>query len=343
MTEPPTRIDDRLVRALAPFLADTDATALLAVSGGPDSTALMHVAVRAGTGAHLRVATIDHGLRPGSAGEARAVGHLAGEMGLTHAILAWESPRSGSRIQETARDARYRLLTDHAASLGADLVLTAHTLDDQAETVLMRLMAGSGPAGLAGMRHERPLAPGIRLARPFLAVPKADLVAYCEAHRLPFVRDPSNTDERFARARLRRLLPLLAAEGLSAARLGRLAERVGRDEAALEQHSAAVLAQVADTVDGGLLLDGDRLRQEPPAIVLRVLDAAIDAVAPACPQVAPRRLERLENLVIEALLPALAEGRALRRTLRGVLVEADRTRKLRLGAAPPRRRERSFP
>ncbi|WP_456015925.1 tRNA lysidine(34) synthetase TilS [Methylorubrum populi] len=335
--------DHRLVRALAPFLTATEQTALLAVSGGPDSTALMHAAARAGGSVRLHVATVDHGLRPGSGEEARAVGLLAAGMGLAHAVLTWDSPRSGSRLQETARAARYHLLAAHAATIGAGLVLTAHTLDDQAETVLMRLIAGSGPAGLAGMRRERPLAPGIRLARPFLSLPKADLVAYCRAHQLPFARDPSNTDERFARARLRRLLPLLTAEGLSAGRLARLADRMARDEAALEQRSATLLAEIAHPIEGGLQLDGDRLRREPPAIVLRLLDAAIDAVTPACPQAAPRRLERLESLVFEALLPALAEGRGLRRTLRGVLVETDGTGRVRLGVAPPRRRERAFP
>lgn len=336
MSAAPASLDDRLARALAPLLEEPARPALLAVSGGPDSTALMHAAARTGRD-RFRVATVDHALRPGSADEALGVGRLATELGLVHTILTWDAPRHGSRIQASARGARYRLLTDHAAGIGAGLILTAHTLDDQAETVLMRLIAGSGPSGLAGMREERVLAPGIRLLRPFLSLSKADLVAYCEMHRLPFLRDPSNTDERFTRARLRRLLPLLAEEGLNAARLARLAVRAGRDDAALRQRAEAVLSEITRTDEAALRLDGLRLRREPCAIVLRVVDAALDTVAPAHEAPVPKRLERLEALVLDALLPALAEGRALRRTLRGVLIEADGEGTIRLVAAPPRR------
>ncbi|MEH3117006.1 MAG: tRNA lysidine(34) synthetase TilS [Methylorubrum populi] len=336
MSDAPASPDEHLARALAPFLDKAEAKVLLAVSGGPDSTALMHAAARIDAAGRLRVATVDHGLRPGSAGEAAAVGRWAAELGLAHTVLTWDAPRRGSRIQAAARAARYSLLAGHAAEIGAERVLTAHTLDDQAETVLMRLIAGSGPAGLAGMRRERPLAPGIRLARPFLGLPKSGLVTYCEVHRLPFLRDPSNADERFARARLRRLLPLLEAEGLSAARLGRLAARAARDEAALTQRAQTVLSEIARPAEKSLALDGLRLLREPAAIALRVLDAALERVVPDGEATAPRRLERLESLVLEALLPALAEGRALRRTLRGVLVEARAKGVVRLAPAPPR-------
>lgn len=335
MSDAPASLDERLARALAPLLDRATSSILLAVSGGPDSTALMHAALSAG--GRVQVATVDHGLRAGSAAEAEGVGRLAAELGLVHTILTWEAPRRDSGIQAAARDARYKLLADHAARIGAGLVLTAHTLDDQAETVLMRLIAGSSPSGLAGMRGERPLAPGIRLVRPFLDIPKADLVAYCERNGLPFLRDPSNADERFARARLRRLLPVLAEEGLTAARIGRLAARAGRDDAALEQRARTVLSEVAASSEGGLRLDGHRLRREPEAIVLRVLDAALDGIAPDHEPPVPKRLERIETLVLEALLPALAEGRALRRTLRGVLIETDRKGAIRVAAAPPRR------
>lgn len=337
MQQPEARasLDERLARALVPFLDTAASPLLLAVSGGPDSTALMHAA-RSG-GARVHVATVDHALRAGSAEEAVAVGRLAAELGLSHTILTWEAPRRDTGVQAAARKARYRLLADHAARIGAGLILTAHTLDDQAETVLMRLIAGSGPSGLAGMRRERALAPNIRLARPFLDIPKADLVAYCEAHRLPFLRDPSNADARFARARLRTLLPRLAEEGLNAARLGRLALRAARDDAALGQRAGTVLSEIASGEEGTLRLDGHRLRREPEAIVLRVVDAALDQVAPDHETAVPKRLERLEALVLDALLPALAEGRALRRTLRGTLIEADGKGMIRLAAAPPRR------
>lgn len=331
---PPPTLDARIGRALAPVLDDAAAPLLLAVSGGPDSTALMHAAAARGAAQGLFVATVDHGLRPGSAEEAAGVGRLAAQLGLPHAVLTWEAPRRDGGIQAEARAARYRLLSRHAGTIGADRVLTAHTRDDQAETVLMRLLAGSGPAGLAGMRSERPLGRGLRLVRPFLGLAKADLVAYCAAHALPFLRDPSNTDDRFARARLRRLLPLLEGEGLSTARLARLAARLARDEAALAAQAASVLEDVRLPGTGeGRVLDGHRLAREPEAIVLRVLDAALghdDAARPS-------RLERLESLVLDGLLPALRRGAALRRTLRGQIVSVGPSGRIRLTPAPPRR------
>ncbi|MEE7458013.1 tRNA lysidine(34) synthetase TilS [Methylorubrum populi] len=335
-TNPTASLDERLARALRPSLASADGPVLLAVSGGPDSIALMHAASRIGPADRLFVATVDHGLRPEAAEEAAGVGRLAVALGLAHAVLPWESPRRGSRVQAEARAARYRLLSDHAARLGARLVMTGHTLDDQAETVLMRLIAGSAPAGLAGMQRLRPLTPDIRLARPFLSLAKAELVAYCEAQGLSFLRDPSNTDARFARARLRRLMPELRTEGLSAARLARLAERAARDESALAERADAVFAQIARSEAEGILLEGARLRDEPEAICLRVMDRALEAVASGLPDPVPKRLERLESLLFDALLPALKEGRVLRRTLRGVLIEADRQGRIHLGAAPPR-------
>lgn len=332
--DPSAALDARLVTALASILDAAEGPVLLAVSGGPDSTALMHAAAIRGHAAGLFVATVDHGLRAEAAAEAEAVAGLAATLGLPHAVLRWETPRSGSRVQAAAREARYRLLGAHAARIGAGLVLTAHTRDDQAETVLLRLLAGSGPAGLAGMAPERPLGPGLRLARPLLDLPKADLVAYCRAHVLPFASDPSNADARFARARLRRLLPHLESEGLGTARLARLAARAARDEAALSARAAEMLAEIRREGPEGPCLDGRRLVHEPEAIVLRVLDAALEAVAP---EPAPKRLERLESLVLEAVLPALRQGRAVRRTLRGVLVSVGPSGAVRLAPAPPRR------
>ncbi|WP_348644207.1 tRNA lysidine(34) synthetase TilS, partial [Methylobacterium sp. WL120] len=383
--DPGPRIRRALDTALAPWLA-SDAILLLAVSGGPDSTALMRAA--AGRRDGLFVATVDHGLRPESAEEARAVAEAAAALGLPHAILRWDGTHPGTAIQATARAARYRLLAAHAASVGAGYLLTGHTRDDQAETVLMRLIAGSGPAGLAGMRRERPLAPGLVLARPFLDIPKADLVAWCEAEGVGFVCDPSNADDRYGRVRLRRLLPLLAAEGFTSERFAKVAERAARDDAALAAMANAAFRQAvfaAPSVEGRgdgrgwwsdppphpevpersgglegalqgplrplepsfeaadaapqdevvrriepaaitsptergggaaviapLHLDGPTLADLPEAVALRVVDLALDRAGGAL----PRRLERLERMVLGDLLPALRAGRPVRRTLR---------------------------
>ena len=320
--------DDPVLRALGPWL---DRGVLLAVSGGPDSSALMHAA--AVLGASVRVATVDHGLRPGSGAEAEQVGRAARALGLPHAVLSWAGQKPGSGLQDAARAARYALLSAHAAAVGAGLVLTGHTRDDQAETVLMRLAAGSGTAGLAGMRAERNLAPGIALGRPFLHLPKAILVAWCAARGVAVLRDPSNADPRFARGRLRAAWPALEREGLTAARLARLAERAARDEAALGRAADEALATALLAGTGAMLsLDGGILADLPDAVALRCVDRALSRVGAA-----PRRLDRLEALVLESLLPALRRRAAIRRTLAGILVASDAARVVRFAAAPPRR------
>jgi len=325
--------DDPVLRALRLWLDEARARGiLLAVSGGPDSTALLHAAAALGSSIPVSVATIDHGLRPAAAAEAEAVGQSARRLGLPHAILRWTGEKPTTGLQDAARRARYRLLATHATACGADWLLTAHTRDDQAETVLMRLAAGSGLAGLAGMRPERPLAPGLRLGRPFLALDKASLVAWCEARALPFLRDPSNTDPRFARARLRTAAEILAAEGLTSARLARLAERAARDEAALQKAAA-------DALEGATLppgtatmrLDGAALTTLPDAVALRCLDLALVRAGGA-----GRRLERLEALVLGTLLPRLRETTPVRRTLAGLVFSYD-GRTLSLVPAPPRK------
>ncbi|BCW88426.1 tRNA(Ile)-lysidine synthase [Alphaproteobacteria bacterium SO-S41] len=172
----------------------------LAVSGGPDSTALMHLAA----GLKPVVFTVDHGLRDASAGEAAEVGAWAARLGLVHETLRWEGEKPVAGLQNAARAARYRLLSAAALRHGAAALLTGHTLDDQVETVAMRRGKGSGAIGLAGMASQVRL-PGseARLVRPLLGVRKAALVAYLDELGQAYVTDPSNANLRFDRARLR--------------------------------------------------------------------------------------------------------------------------------------------
>ena len=212
---------------------------LIASSGGPDSTALLWLMARwrkaQKRGPKLIAVTVDHGLRPESKREAQAVAKLARKLGVEHRTLRWTGKKPKTGIQEAARQARYRLLAEAARKAGARCVLTAHTLDDQAETVLFRLARGSGVSGLAGMdAHGADAGRRIRTASCWSVrccdMPKSRLIATLKAAKIAYADDPSNRDPRFARPRWRALMPALAREGLTAERLGRLARRVARLE-----------------------------------------------------------------------------------------------------------------
>jgi tRNA(Ile)-lysidine synthase len=311
---------------------------ILAVSGGADSTALMVLARRwrrrRARGPQLVAATVDHGLRPGSRSEAKAVGGLARRLGLKHEILSWRGAKPKTGIEAAARAARYRLLAELARRQGAEAIATAHTLDDQAETVLMRLAAGSGPAGLAGMR-PRDTRHGIVLLRPFLGLRKARLVATLERAGIAWADDPMNADPAFARARLRAAGTILAREGLTAERVARLAERMARYEEAVAAAVEAARARVADPHRPGRL-DGRALAAAPEEVALRLLAAAIIGAGRPCLAEKPLRLQRLEGLW-HALRAAIVAGRPMKRTLAQALVSVDRARTVLITAAPPRR------
>lgn len=192
---------------------------LLAVSGGADSMAMLRLAAPLGASgdAEVRVAAVDHGLRAASATEAEFVSTAARALSLPHTILRWTGDKPASGLQSAARTARYLLLIEHAAAIGADAIVTAHTADDQAETVFMRLKRGSGPRGLAGMAEDSLIAAGagepVRLLRPFLAVRRRALRGTLSQNRADFVEDPSNNDPAFERVRVRALLERLEASG----------------------------------------------------------------------------------------------------------------------------------
>jgi tRNA(Ile)-lysidine synthase len=183
-------------------------TVLIACSGGPDSTALLDALARLGPprGWRLSVAHVDHGLRPGSAGEADVVAALAAARGLAFRSLRVELEGGGS-LQDRARTARHAALRAESVRVGAGVIALGHTADDQAETVLMRLLAGASPGGLPSMaERER------GLARPLLRVWREATVAYCVALGIEPLVDPSNTDPRFLRSRVRHeVIPALEA------------------------------------------------------------------------------------------------------------------------------------
>jgi tRNA(Ile)-lysidine synthase len=249
--------------------------------------------------------------------------------------LRWEERKPASGLQEAAREARYRLLAAVARKAGARHILIAHTRDDQAETVLMRLARGSGPAGLAAMARESER-DGVTLVRPLLDVPKRRLIATLEAEGIPFAEDPTNRDPRFARPRLRALMPSLEREGLDAARLGTLARRMRRLEEAIEALVDAAAARLSPCPWSGtkpIVFDASGFARLPCEVRLRLLGRAIDARGDEGP-VALRKLEALATALEGALLQPVRPAR-FRRTLAGAMVTLTRDR-LTVERAPPR-------
>ncbi len=237
----------RLMARFGPF--EPAPQVAVAVSGGADSMALAVLlkSWAAELGGEAVALVVDHGLRSDSAAEARRVGQWLGVRGLQHHLLSWRGPKPRSNRQAVARAARYRLLADWCCEHGILHLATAHHLDDQAETFLLRLGRGSGLDGLAAMAAVREM-PGLRLLRPLLTVPKARLEATLRSRGVPWLEDPSNQDPAFARSRLRDLRPALAGQGLEPARLAETARHLGRARSALEGTAAALLAKCV-TID----------------------------------------------------------------------------------------------
>jgi tRNA(Ile)-lysidine synthase len=315
---------------------------VLAVSGGPDSTALLLLMARwrgaLKRGPRLLAATVDHGLRRASAGEARAVAALARRLGVPHRTVRWRGKKPTTGLQEAAREARYRLLAAIAKSAQASAIVTAHTLDDQAETVLLRMSRGSGLSGLGAMARESPLSgygQDITLVRPLLDVPKARLIATLARAKIKFADDASNRDPRFTRARLRALMPALAGEGLSARSLSRLAIRLRRADVAIEtavDDAMGRLSRDSCSNDGVIVLDAEKFIRLPAEVAVRLLARAV-ARAGAAGAV---RLGKLESLYEDLARAHASKTPRLRRTLGGALVTLSPS-KLLLERAPPRR------
>jgi tRNA(Ile)-lysidine synthase len=349
---------------------------VLAVSGGPDSMALMWLAARwrraLARGPRLIAVTVDHGLRAEAAGEARDVKRLARALELPHRTVRWTGAKPGTGLPAAARAARYRLLVQAALARGATHILTAHTRDDQAETLLMRMLRGSGIAGLAAMARQSER-DGVLLARPFLHVSKSQLVATLKKAKVSFADDPTNRDANFTRPRIREIMPVLAAEGGDARNLARLASRLARANAAVEilvdgaerylalrDREAARSGPGANAFDAKVfeakvfeakileakifeakIFEAKAFVAMPDEIRLRLLKRAIDRVG----HEGPAELGKVETL-LTALDQAVADkaGRRpkinqarLKQTLAGALVSLTDGR-IRVEPAPPRRR-----
>jgi tRNA(Ile)-lysidine synthase len=309
---------DRFARDLDALIAP-DARIGIAVSGGPDSLSLLLLAAASRAG-QIEAATVDHALREGSRAEAEMVADVCSRLDVRHAILTaqWDD-KPATAIQERARRERYRLLAIWAKDRRLDAIATAHHLDDQAETLLMRLNRGAGVRGLAGMRPAS-LVPrsDVPLLRPLLGWPRAELEQIVAGAGLVPARDPSNQDEQFERVRVRRALA--EADWLNPQALAASAAHLGEADAALDWIAESLaLARVTDDADG-LRIDAAGLPAELQRRLMKIAFARFHAPEP-------------RGAELTRALDALADGRTA--TLSGIKLEGGPT--WRITEAPPRR------
>jgi tRNA(Ile)-lysidine synthase len=318
---PPDAVDRfrrRLDRLVKP-----EAKLGLAVSGGPDSLALLLLAAAARPG-QVEAATVDHALRPESAAEAEFVAAICKQLGVPHAVLAveWEEkPEAG--IQERARAARYRLLDQWAQERCIGALLTAHHVDDQAETFLMRLARGAGVRGLGAMR---PLAatPGgsLPLVRPLLGWRRSELEQICADAGVSPVSDPSNQDEQFERVRLRKALAGI--DWLDAKSVAHSADNLAQAESALRWAASREWERSVTAANGAIVY---RPEDAPREIRRRIARRAVLSLA------SEGRGADLRGPELDRLLAVLTSGR--KATLRGVLCSGGE--QWRFTKAPARR------
>lgn len=264
-------------RAVRAALAGTAGPVLIGLSGGADSLALAAAvafeAPKAGVAASAVV--IDHGLQQGSDQVAARAAAAAAGMGLESRVVRVEvaAPADGGGPEAAARDARRRALLDAAREAGAEAVLLAHTLDDQAETVLIGLARGSGAASLGGMAPDR-IEEGIRIVRPLLDVRRATTRAACAAEGLPVWEDPHNLDRRFLRVRVRQdVMPLLESElgaGVAEA-LARTSDQLREDAAAFADMIDETIEDIVEHAEAGIAVSVAALAANPPALRHRII------------------------------------------------------------------------
>ena len=271
----------------------------LALSGGPDSMALAWLLScwsAEVNGPEIHALTVDHGLRRESAEEAQQVKDRVKDWPkITPHILCWKGKKPENRIMEEARRARYRLMETYCWEKNISCLFIAHHRDDQAETFLIRLAAGSGLDGLSGMKDVQPYKDDLTLVRPLLNAGKEDLIEVCRKNDISYVEDPSNLSPDYLRPRLRGAREVLEAEGLTSKRLARTAQRLGRARRALEEIAERAFEEsLKDKNEHRLVFDLPALRRQPEEISLRVVSKAIAYLG--CGQEYGPRMEKLEAL-----------------------------------------------
>ena len=242
----------------------------IAVSGGSDSLALLHLAAQLAPYLDVQVSavTVDHRLRPGSADEAGQVAQICAGLGVAHDVLIWEHGTIAGNLMDRARRARYALIADWAQAKGVARVAVAHTADDQAEAFVMGLARRAGLDGLSGMRAE--WQQGVTFQRPLLAGSRAGLRAYLTRRGVAWIDDPSNDNPRFTRVRARQALQALAPLGITTKGLAGVVQHLAAAQGALQQATIAASVMVSQTA-GALQMDRAAFATLPPEIGRRLL------------------------------------------------------------------------
>ena len=285
---------DALVAAGAPW------PGVVAVSGGGDSIALMHL-LAAWAKKRRRtpplVVTVDHGLREGSAADARKVARWAKVAGLSVQILRWRGPRPTADIEASAREARYRLMGQWLRKQGQAALYVAHTRDDQAETFLLRLMRGSGLDGLAAMRALAPFPLAefreLSVVRPLLSFEREQTRTHLKSTARDWLEDSMNEDDRFARVRLRKAWSTFESVGMTKQRLASAAAHLARAREALDAVTEAVLLRACRRYQDGVQVDASALSSAPREVGLRALAQLLMLVSGHSYRPRFERLERL--------------------------------------------------
>jgi tRNA(Ile)-lysidine synthase len=272
------------------------------------------------------VLIVDHGLRDGSAKESALVAEWARRAGFDAHILNWRGAKPRSSVEEQARNARYALLGGWSLEHGISQLLVAHTRDDQAETFLLRLGRGSGVDGLSSMspRAAFPLKgyDGIDVIRPLLSFGRSELREFLDNRSADWLEDPMNADSRFARTRVRELLPQLESAGISASRIAQAAAHLARARAALDEETRAFIERHGQFEPRSSLLDGRALKLVPREIGLRALSAALMRVGGS--QYRPR-FERLEQLYDALISGSFTQARTLSGCRVGLAARAEQS------------------
>ncbi len=274
----------------------------IAVSGGADSVALMWLMARwrdaGGELPRLSVLSVNHGLRAASAGEVEQVGQWARGMGFEHHVLSWHGDKPESGVQARARRARYRLMAGWCRERQADGLVLAHHMEDQAETLLMRLGRGSGIDGLCGMRSAS-WREGVLFLRPLLDVPKERLVATLRRAGQLWLEDPSNQDLRFERVRIRRMLGQLDDAGAMVRGLCRSAKSLAKTRDMLDAMADILLEEaVIFSPAGWCRLDLRKMKEAEHETGLRLFSRVLLAVGGGQYPATGKKLLRLYERVV---------------------------------------------